>query len=107
MCEFNEYVQGPRAVWPNEEQVQDFESRKAPWPYKSLLPKRCNCGILAKEGVVPSELGYGWYCGNAIGKYWVSDPSRSFAFIIFIFTLVIYELYFFVAGGQDVRLGMV
>jgi hypothetical protein len=21
--------------------------------------------------VVPSELGYGWYCGNSYGDYWV------------------------------------
>jgi hypothetical protein len=32
------------------------------------------CGILAREGVVPSELGYGYYCGNftAISR-WVTE----------------------------------
>ncbi|OEL24367.1 hypothetical protein BAE44_0014613 [Dichanthelium oligosanthes] len=30
---------------------------------------RCKCGLLATEGVVPSELGHGWFCGNAYGDY--------------------------------------
>jgi hypothetical protein len=25
--------------------------------------------------VVPSELGYGWYCGNSYGYYWVKSLS--------------------------------
>ncbi|KAF8732863.1 hypothetical protein HU200_015211 [Digitaria exilis] len=33
--------------------------------------KICKCGILAERGVVPSELGYGWYCGNG-NAFWVS-----------------------------------
>ena len=69
MCEFDEYVQGPRSVWPTEEQVRDYETGKAPWPYKSSPPKKCKCGILATEGVVPSELGYGWYYGMSTGEY--------------------------------------
>ncbi|KAG2558616.1 hypothetical protein PVAP13_8NG278701, partial [Panicum virgatum] len=31
---------------------------------------RCKCGILARRGVVPTELGYGWYCGNSFGLFW-------------------------------------
>jgi hypothetical protein len=26
------------------------------------------CGVLARQGVVPSELGYGYFCGNVIGE---------------------------------------
>ena len=36
---------------------------------------KCKCGIKAHEGVVPSELGYGYYYGNAYGgsfELWVS-----------------------------------
>ncbi|RCV06449.1 hypothetical protein SETIT_1G163200v2 [Setaria italica] len=58
------------AMWPTEEQVQEFESGKAPWPCVSSPSDRCKCGILATEGVVPSELGYGSFCGNAHGDYW-------------------------------------
>jgi hypothetical protein len=25
--------------------------------------------------VVPYELGYGWYCGNSYGDYWVKSLS--------------------------------
>jgi hypothetical protein len=25
--------------------------------------------------VVPSELGYGWHCGNSYGDYWVKSLS--------------------------------
>nr|TKW21434.1 hypothetical protein SEVIR_4G158900v2 [Setaria viridis] len=59
------------AMWPTEEQVREFESGKAPWPCVSSPSDRCKCGILATEGVVPSELGYGSFCGNAHGDYWI------------------------------------
>ena len=75
MCDFNEYIYGPMAMWPTEEEVREFESGKAPWPCVSSPSDRCKCGILATEGVVPSELGYGSFCGNAHGDYWVSNYS--------------------------------
>ena len=62
-------------MWPTEEQVQDFESGKAPWPCVSSPNRRCKCGILATKSVVPSELGYGLFYGNAHGEYWVSNYS--------------------------------
>ncbi|RCV17239.1 hypothetical protein SETIT_3G204000v2 [Setaria italica] len=55
------------AMWPTEEEVREFESENAPWPCVSSPSDRCKCGILATEGVVPSELGYGSFCGNAHG----------------------------------------
>ncbi|RCV43257.1 hypothetical protein SETIT_9G280300v2 [Setaria italica] len=58
------------AMWPTEEQVREFESGKALWPCVSSPSDRCKCGILATEGVVPSELGYSLFCGNAHGNYW-------------------------------------
>jgi hypothetical protein len=35
----------------------------------------CQCGVLARQGVVPSELGYGYFCGNIVGEddAWVSE----------------------------------
>ncbi|KAF8752674.1 hypothetical protein HU200_011913 [Digitaria exilis] len=64
VCQFNEYVQGPRSVWPSDGEVRAYEAGQAPWPCTKYPEKRCKCGILAERGVVPSELGYGWYCGN-------------------------------------------
>ncbi|KAG2563758.1 hypothetical protein PVAP13_8KG367902, partial [Panicum virgatum] len=69
-CDFNEYIYGPRSHWPTEEEVRDFESGKKPWPCTTTPSRRCKCGILATKGVVPSELGYGYYCGNSYGEYW-------------------------------------
>ncbi|RCV25611.1 hypothetical protein SETIT_5G179400v2 [Setaria italica] len=58
------------SIWPTEEQMREFESGKAPWSCVSSPSDRCKCGILATEGVMPSELGYGSFCGNAHGDYW-------------------------------------
>jgi hypothetical protein len=35
----------------------------------------CQCGVLARQGVVPSELGYEYFCGNVVGEddAWVSE----------------------------------
>ncbi|RCV42821.1 hypothetical protein SETIT_9G246400v2 [Setaria italica] len=64
------------AMWPTEEQVREFESGKAPWPCVSSPSCKCKCGILATEAVVPSKLGYGLFCGNAYGDYWVRIRKR-------------------------------
>ncbi|KAF8701946.1 hypothetical protein HU200_033278 [Digitaria exilis] len=69
VCQFNEYVQSPRSVWPSEEEVRVYEAGQAPWLCTKYPERRCKCGILAKRGVVPSELGYGWYCGNG-NAFW-------------------------------------
>jgi hypothetical protein len=35
----------------------------------------CQCGVLARQGMVPPELGYGFFCGNIVGEddAWVSS----------------------------------
>ncbi|RCV26331.1 hypothetical protein SETIT_5G236900v2 [Setaria italica] len=76
LCDFNEYIHEPKPLWPTEEQVREFETGKAPWLYGSFPSDRCKYGILATQGVVPSELGYGWFCGNAYGEYWVEARKR-------------------------------
>ncbi|KAG2606915.1 hypothetical protein PVAP13_4NG202822, partial [Panicum virgatum] len=64
-------------LWPQdshwyytEEQIKEFESGKEKWPCEWAPRPRCKCGILARRGVVPTELGYGWYCGNPFGLFW-------------------------------------
>ncbi|KAF8703720.1 hypothetical protein HU200_031804 [Digitaria exilis] len=75
LCDFQEYIYGPKSHWPTQEQIDAFESSKERWPCQRTPRPRCKCGILARRGVVPSEMGYGWYCGNSYGDYWVSLSS--------------------------------
>ncbi|CAO2043780.1 unnamed protein product, partial [Urochloa humidicola] len=70
LCDFQEYIYGPKSRWPTEEKIQAFETGKEIWPCEKEPRPRCKCGIFARRGVVPSELGYGWFCGNSFGKYW-------------------------------------
>jgi hypothetical protein len=39
----------------------------------------CQCGVPARQEVVTSELGYGYFCGNIIGEddAWVSSYKRN------------------------------
>jgi len=71
-CDFQEYMYGPKSDWPTQEKIQTFETGKEIWPCEKEPRPRCKCGIYARKGVVPSELGYGWYCGNSFGDFWVS-----------------------------------
>jgi hypothetical protein len=36
---------------------------------------RCRCGVPARQGVVPSELGYSYFCDNVVGEddSWMSS----------------------------------
>jgi hypothetical protein len=71
LCDFNEYIYGPRSHWLMEEEVREFENGKKPWPCESTPRVCCKCGILPTECVVPSNLGYGLHCGNSYEDYWV------------------------------------
>jgi hypothetical protein len=75
LCDFQEDIYGSKSHWPSEEDVQAFESGEKPWPCDEPYRPCCKCGILAPKGVVPSELGYGWYCGNSYRDYWVKSLS--------------------------------
>ena len=66
--------------WPSDEEVRDYELGKKEWPYKSEPMDYCYCGVPALEGVVPSELGKGFYCGNTRGTDYVSSFGFSLIF---------------------------
>ena len=72
ICDFQEYVYGPKSHWPTDAQIEEYNSGREEWPCSSYPAFRCKCGILACRGIVPSELGKGWYCGNSYGDFWVS-----------------------------------
>jgi hypothetical protein len=64
--------------WPDDLQLLlslDSDDLSSHYPPESL----CECGVHARQGVVPSELGYGYFCGNVVGEddAWVSSYSRN------------------------------
>ncbi|CAD6252531.1 unnamed protein product [Miscanthus lutarioriparius] len=87
-CDFEEYNYGPKSHWPSEYEFAEFEVGIKEWPCTKMPEHKCRCGIKAREGVVPSELRYGYYCGNAYGgptEFWAGRtcnwedfPSRGY-----------------------------
>jgi hypothetical protein len=72
-CDFEEYIYGPKSHWPSENEAIEFATGNKPWPCLKMPDRKCKCGIKAHEGVVPSKLGWGHYCGNAYG-----GPNKLF-----------------------------
>ena len=58
-------------------------------------PRSCTCGVKARYGIVPSELGVGYYYGHVVGKDIV-----SFMHIIYIFYFDILCWLYFVNGSS-------
>ena len=56
---------GPLCHWP-EPEVK--EKRYNQWPEEEMKfdPVLCKCGIESKYGLVPSELGVGYFCGHMV-----------------------------------------
>jgi hypothetical protein len=55
---------GPLFHWP-EAEVK--EKKKNQWTEELKFdPVLCKCGIEAKYGLVPSELGVGYFCGHMV-----------------------------------------
>jgi hypothetical protein len=106
-CDFEEYNYGSKAHWPSEYEFVEFEAGIKPWPCTTILECKCKCGIKAYEGVVPSELGYGYYCGNAYGgptEFWVSSLT-----VVVIKSTMFMSLLYFIRlcllrrGGHAIR----
>jgi hypothetical protein len=77
-CDFNELVYGPRSHWPDDlELLLSLDSDDLPYHY--ALHPLCQCDVPARQRVVPSEFGYGYFCGNVVGEddAWVSSYSHS------------------------------
>jgi hypothetical protein len=66
-CDFNELIYGPRSHWPDDLQLlSSMDSDDLPCHYD---PKPlCQCGVPTRQGVMPFELGYGYFCGNVVSK---------------------------------------
>lgn len=82
ICDFVEYIYGRKPLWAEATaQAGDLEDyisgKKLTWHLRHQTPPLCQCGVAARRGVVPSELGYGWFCGNTIGdNEWVRPYYR-------------------------------
>jgi hypothetical protein len=73
-CDFNELVYGPGSHWPDDlELLMSLDSYDLPCHYAPH--PLCQCGVQARHRVVPSELGYGYFCGNIVSEddAWVSS----------------------------------
>jgi hypothetical protein len=73
-CNFNELVYSPRSHWPDDlELLMSLDSDNLPCHYAPH--PLCQCAVHARQGVVLSELGYGYFCGNVVGEddAWVSS----------------------------------
>ncbi|WVZ90424.1 hypothetical protein U9M48_036727 [Paspalum notatum var. saurae] len=53
-----------------EAEIEEYNSGRKKWPCMFYPPYCCKCGILARKGVVPSELAKCWFCGNSYGDFW-------------------------------------
>jgi hypothetical protein len=69
LCHFSEYDYGPKSYWlesygkeKGKEKEEDFHAPE----------RKCDCGVVASNGLVPSELGIGYYCGHMVGDDLVS-----------------------------------
>jgi hypothetical protein len=61
-CHFREWLCGPMSHWPEPEAKEN----KKMSGQKSSDPVLCKCGIEAKYGLVPFELGVGYFCGHMV-----------------------------------------
>jgi hypothetical protein len=66
-CNFNEHVYGSRSHWPDGlELLMSLDSDDLPCHYAPH--PLCQCGVQARQGVVPSKVRYGYFCGNVVGE---------------------------------------
>jgi hypothetical protein len=66
VCDFNELIYGPMSQWCDDVELllslnsDDFSRHYTPEPL-------CQYGVSARQGVVPSKLGYDYFYGNVVG----------------------------------------
>ena len=74
-CRFRECLYGPKSHWPEEKKKKNDRIITAAPPVK------CKCGVEASYGLVPSELGVGYFCGHMVDYDVVSsyffDSART------------------------------
>jgi hypothetical protein len=62
-CDFNELIYDTMSHWPDDLKILlSLDSDDLPCHYAS--DSLCQCGLPARQGVIPSKLGYGFFCDN-------------------------------------------
>jgi hypothetical protein len=65
-CDFNKLIYGPRSQWLDDPELLSLlDSDDLPYHYTP--DPLCWCGVPARQGVVPTELRYGYFCDNVVG----------------------------------------
>jgi hypothetical protein len=73
-CDFNKLIYGPRSHWLDDlELLMSLDSDNLTCHY--TLHPICQCGVQARQGVVPSKLEYEYFYGNIVGEddAWMSS----------------------------------
>jgi hypothetical protein len=73
LCDFNKYDYGPKSYWPKSKEKKGKEVEVELIP----LDRNCRCDIAGNYGLVPSELGIGYYCGHMSGDDMVGLFSNA------------------------------
>ena len=89
---------GPLSHWP-EPEVK--EKRYKQWAEEEVKfdPVLCKCGIEAKYGLVPSELGVGYFCGHMV------DYDEVGIYFLFASAAMLHPYLLFFVGDEEMRLG--
>jgi hypothetical protein len=88
---------GPLSHWP-EPEVK--EKKKNQWAEELKFdPVLCKCGIEAKYGLVPSELGVGYFCGHMVDY----DEVRIYLFFCTSCNVIVVLTIFL--GDEEMQLG--
>ena len=74
-CNYRDLLYSPDGEW-----IEDYDQVKGNRVIEPCRPRKYNCGVNARYGIVASKLGVSYYCGHVVGKGIV-----SFMLIIYIF----------------------
>jgi hypothetical protein len=65
--DFNELIYGPRSHWLDDLQLLlSLDSDDLSCHY--ALEPLCQCDVPTRQGVMPFELGYGYFCDYVVGE---------------------------------------
>ena len=62
-CHFKKWLYGSKNQWPEPLKAKE---KKKKMIITEAPPVMCECGVKANYGLVPSELGIGYWCGHMV-----------------------------------------
>jgi hypothetical protein len=81
-------------------QRQRQRKRKNEWAEELKFdPVLCKCGVEAKYGLVPFELGVGYFCGHMV------DYNEVGIYLLFAPALMLQPYLLFFVGDEEMQLG--